>query len=56
MVLCNLFLFRTSVQRQQECIKKNQNDLEIDQKYPENVSKKIQKDISSRTGDIPILA
>ena len=32
------------------------NDLDIVQKYPGNISKKIKKDISSRTGDIPILA
>ena len=36
--------------------KKNLNNMEIGQKYPGNVSKKFQKDISSRTGDIPILA
>ena len=32
------------------------NDFEIVQKYPGNISKKFQQDVSSRTGEIPRLA
>ena len=32
------------------------NYLELVYQYPRNVSKKLQKDILSRTGDIPVLS
>ena len=46
----NSELFGYHIQKSQEMW----NNFEKVQKYPGNVSKKFQKDISSRTGDIPI--
>ena len=53
--LCNLSKESKSTNRLTD-IQEISNNLEIVQKYPGNVTKKFQKDISSRTGDIPILS
>ena len=48
-------LQRSKPNRRLTDLQENWNTLEIVQKYPGNISNKFQKDISSKTGDIPIL-